>query len=43
MPASVIILLSGVQDDPSDVVCKFQWFLAACSLLVSVLTLAVSK
>lgn len=24
-------------------VCKFQWFLAACAFLVSVLTLAVSR
>lgn len=43
MPSSTIVLLSGVDESSSGSVCKFQWFLAACSLLVSVLTLSVSK
>lgn len=41
IPASIIVLLSGV-DDTSFAVCRFQWFLAACAFLVSVFSLAVS-
>lgn len=41
MPASTIVLLAGIDNSDTEV-CKFQWFLAACSFLVSILTLAVS-
>lgn len=45
IPISIVSLLAMNKDE--DVaplsVCKFQWFLAACAFLVSVLTLAVSR
>uniref|UniRef100_A0A1B0GKM6 G-protein coupled receptors family 1 profile domain-containing protein n=2 Tax=Lutzomyia longipalpis TaxID=7200 RepID=A0A1B0GKM6_LUTLO len=37
IPSSAILLLAGIDD--SLAVCKFQWFLAACTFLVSVLSL----
>nr|XP_029735654.1 melatonin receptor type 1B-like [Aedes albopictus] len=40
MPASTIVLLAGIDNSDTEV-CKFQWFLAACSFLVSILTLAI--
>ncbi|XP_058066391.1 melatonin receptor type 1B-A-like [Anopheles bellator] len=40
MPASTIVLLAGI-DNADTEVCKFHWFLAACSFLVSILTLAM--
>ncbi|XP_055531912.1 melatonin receptor type 1A-like [Wyeomyia smithii] len=40
MPASTIVLLAGIDNSDTEV-CKFQWFLAACSFLVSILTLAM--
>uniref|UniRef100_A0A182WAM1 G-protein coupled receptors family 1 profile domain-containing protein n=1 Tax=Anopheles minimus TaxID=112268 RepID=A0A182WAM1_9DIPT len=40
MPASTIVLLAGIDNSDTEV-CKFHWFLAACSFLVSILTLAM--
>lgn len=44
-PISIINLLAMSKDDDlaSLSVCKFQWFLAACTFLISVLTLTVSS
>ncbi|XP_059612606.1 melatonin receptor type 1B-A-like [Phlebotomus argentipes] len=38
IPSSAILLLAGIDDSLS--VCKFQWFLAACAFLISVLSLS---
>lgn len=45
IPISIVSLLAMNNDDELTPlsVCKFQWFLAACTFLVSVLTLAVSR
>ncbi|XP_055701030.1 melatonin receptor type 1B-A-like [Phlebotomus papatasi] len=40
IPSSTILLLAGIDDSLS--VCKFQWFLAACAFLVSVLSLSTT-
>ncbi|XP_058125015.1 melatonin receptor type 1B-like [Anopheles ziemanni] len=40
MPASTIVLLAGIDNSDTEV-CNFHWFLAACSFLVSILTLAM--
>uniref|UniRef100_A0A182KH48 G-protein coupled receptors family 1 profile domain-containing protein n=1 Tax=Anopheles christyi TaxID=43041 RepID=A0A182KH48_9DIPT len=40
MPASTIVLLAGIDNSDTEV-CKFHWFLAACSFLVSILTLGM--
>ncbi|XP_049293708.1 melatonin receptor type 1B-A-like [Anopheles funestus] len=40
MPASTIVLLAGIDNSDTEV-CQFHWFLAACSFLVSILTLAM--
>ncbi|XP_053665581.1 melatonin receptor type 1B-like [Anopheles marshallii] len=40
MPASTIVLLAGIDNSDKEV-CYFHWFLAACSFLVSILTLAM--
>lgn len=42
IPSSTVVLLAGYSENDSIGVCKFQWFLAACSFLVSILTLVVS-
>lgn len=45
IPISIVSLLAMNKDEelPPLSVCKFQWFLAACTFLISVLTLAVSS
>lgn len=45
IPISIVSLLAMNKDEelPPLSVCKFQWFLAACTFLISVLTLAVSR
>jgi len=45
IPISIVSLLALNKDEEETPlsVCKFQWFLAACAFLVSVLTLAVSR
>lgn len=42
IPASIIVLLAGTGGNDSLPVCKFQWFLATCAFLVTVLSLTVS-
>lgn len=44
IPVSIVSLLAmnKHEEETPLSVCKFQWFLAACALLVCVLTLAVS-
>lgn len=45
IPISIVSLLATNKnmDEPSLSVCKFQWFLATCTFLISILTLAVSR
>ncbi|CAG9801627.1 unnamed protein product [Chironomus riparius] len=45
IPISIVSLLAMNKDEEETPlsVCKFQWFLAACAFLVSVLTLAVTS
>lgn len=45
IPISIVSLLAMNKDEELTPlsVCKFQWFLAACTFLISVLTLAVSS
>lgn len=45
IPISIVSLLAIHKDDeiPPLSVCKTQWFLAACTFVISVLTLAVSR
>lgn len=45
IPISIVSLLAmNKEEELTPVsVCKFQWFLAACTFLISVLTLAVSR
>jgi hypothetical protein len=38
IPASAVVILSGLQDSPP--VCQFQWFLSILCCLVTVLTMA---
>jgi hypothetical protein len=45
IPISIVSLLAlnKDEDEASLSVCKIQWYLAACTFLISILTLAVSR
>lgn len=45
IPISIVSLLALNKDEneTSLSVCKIQWYLAACTFLISILTLAVSR